>query len=124
MEFDVKVGMSKELETVVTQDMTAQHMGSGSAQVLSTPYMITLMEMASFEAAQEGLPENFTTVGTRVCVDHLAATPVGGTVTTKAVLREIDRKKLMFDVESYYGEKMIGKGTHDRFIIDTTKFGK
>lgn len=124
MEFDVKVGMSKELKTVVTQDMTAQHMGSGSAQVLSTPYMITLMEMASYEAAQEGLAENFTTVGTRVCVDHLAATPVGGTVVTKAVLREIDRKKLMFDVESYYGEKLIGKGTHDRFIIDTTKFGK
>jgi predicted thioesterase len=124
MEFDIKVGMSKETEVVVTQEMTASHMGSGSAQVLSTPYMITLMEMASYQAVQEALPQNFTTVGTRVCIDHLAATPVGGTVLTKATLKEIDRKKLVFDVESYYGEKLIGKGTHDRFVIDTTKFGK
>jgi predicted thioesterase len=124
MELDIKIGMSKETEVVVTQEMTASHMGSGSAQVLSTPYMITLMEMASYQAVQEALPQNFTTVGTRVCIDHLAATPVGGTVITKATLKEIDRKKLVFDVESYYGEKLIGKGTHDRFIIDTTKFGK
>jgi predicted thioesterase len=124
MEFDIKVGMSKEDKTVVTQEMTASHMGSGSAQVLSTPYMITLMEMTSYQAVQDALPPNFTTVGTRVCIDHLAATPVGGTVITKATLKEIDRKKLIFDVESYYKEKLIGKGTHDRFIIDTTKFGK
>lgn len=124
MEFDVKVGMSKEMQTVVAKEMTASHMGSGSAQVLSTPYMITLMEMASYQAVQDALPANHTTVGTRVCIDHLAATPVGGTVVTKATLKEIDRKKLIFEVESFYNDKPIGRGTHDRFIIDTTKFGK
>jgi len=124
MDFDVKIGMSKQTETIVTNDMTASHMGSGSAQVLSTPYMITLMEMASYQAVQDALPKNHTTVGTRVCIDHLAATPVGGKVITKATLKEIDRKKLIFEVESYYNDKLIGKGTHDRFIIDTTKFGK
>lgn len=124
MEFDIKIGMSKETQIVVTSEMTASHMGSGSAQVLSTPYMITLMEMASYQAVQDALPANHTTVGTRVCIDHLAATPVGGTVVTKATLKEIDRKKLVFEVESYYNDKPIGRGTHDRFIIDTTKFGK
>jgi predicted thioesterase len=124
MELNLNIGMSKEINTKVTEEMCASHMGSGSAQVLSTPYMILLMEQVSFQAVQDALPENCTTVGTRVCVDHLAATPIGGEVKVIGTLQEIDRKRLVFNVEAYYNDKPIGKGTHDRFVIDTTKFGK
>lgn len=124
MELNLTLGMKAEVDVVVTEEMCASHMGSGSAQVLSTPYMILLMEQASFQAVQNALPENCTTVGTRVCIDHMAATPIGGAVKVVGTLQEIDRKRLVFQVEAFYGDKPIGKGTHDRFVIDTTKFAK
>jgi predicted thioesterase len=84
--------------------------------------MIALMEQAALESVQPFLDEGQGTVGTRIEVSHLAATPVGMTVRAETELAEIDRKRLVFTVRAFAGEELIGEGRHERFIVDNGRF--
>ena len=118
----LEVGMKYEIDRVVTENDTAAKAASGSVEVLATPVMIAWMEEASLRLAQKELEEGFTTVGTEVNIKHLKGTLVGKTVKIVSVLKEIDRKKLIFDVEVFEDGVVVGTGTHTRFIIDPVKF--
>ena len=118
----LKVGMKLEVEKVVTENDTAAKAASGSVEVLATPIMIAWMEEASLRLAQKELEEGFTTVGTEVNIKHLKGTLVGKTVKILSTLKEIDRKRLVFDVEVIEDGVAVGTGSHTRFIIDTAKF--
>ncbi|MDZ7837576.1 MAG: hypothetical protein U5N58_06285 [Actinomycetota bacterium] len=80
--------------------------------------MIALMEKAAIKAVDHKLPAGLATVGTRVDVKHMAATPIGMSVTANAELIETDGPKLKFKVEAYDGKEKIGEGIHYRFIIN------
>ena len=118
----LEVGMKLEVEKLVTDNDTAAKAASGAVEVLATPFMIAWMEEASLHLAQKGLEEGLTTVGTEVNIKHLKGTLVGKTVKIVSVLKEIDRKKLVFDVEVLEDGVAVGTGTHTRFIIDPVKF--
>ena len=118
----LKVGMKLEVEKVVTENDTAAKAASGSVEVLATPIMIAWMEEASLRLAQKELEEGLTTVGTEVNIKHLKGTLVGKTVKVLSTLKEIDRKRLVFDVEVIEDGVAVGTGSHTRFIIDTAKF--
>ncbi len=124
MEFNLKVGMSVEVEELVTERDTAVNFGSGSVRVFATPMMIGLMENASLKTVDPHLPEGFATVGIHLDVKHLAATPVSMKVKARAELIEIDGKKLKFKVEAYDERDKIGEGYHSRYIINLPKFIK
>lgn len=114
--------MKYEIDRVVTENDTAAKAASGSVEVLATPVMIAWMEEASLRLAQKELEEGLTTVGTEVNIKHLKGTLVGKTVKVLSTLKEIDRKRLVFDVEVIEDGVAVGTGSHTRFIIDTTKF--
>ena len=118
----LEVGMKYEIDRVVTENDTAAKAASGSVEVLATPVMIAWMEEASLRLAQKELEEGFTTVGTEVNIKHLKGTLVGKTVKVLSTLKEIDRKRLVFDVEVIEDGAAVGTGSHTRFIIDTAKF--
>lgn len=118
----LKPGLTGEIKIKVEFDHTAAKFGSGLVEVLATPVMIGLMEGASQKAVAGFLPEGHTTVGTVVNVKHLAATPIGMEVRASAVLREVDGRRLVFDVKAYDDKERIGEGVHERFIINTQKF--
>ena len=118
----LEVGMKYEIDRVVTENDTAAKAASGSVEVLATPVMIAWMEEASLHLAQKGLEDGLTTVGTEVNIKHLKGTLVGKTVKVLSVLKEIDRKRLVFDVEVVEDGVVVGSGSHTRFIIDTAKF--
>lgn len=122
MEFDLKVGLTGEVKEMVTPDNTAKKYGSGSIDVYATPAMIGLMEKASLSSVDALLPEGFSTVGIKLDVKHLAATPIGMEVIAKAQLIEVDGKKLKFTVEAFDGKDKIGEGEHERFIVELVKF--
>ena len=122
MEFNLKIGMTAEIDTIVTEKDTAASFGSGSVLVFATPMMIGLMENAALNVVDCHLPENFATVGTHLDVKQLAATPVGMKVKAKAELVEINGKKLKFKVEAYDEKDKIGEGYHSRYIINVPKF--
>lgn len=122
VEFDLKTGMMNELEIVVEHKHTAEAMGSGGVKVFATPMMIALMEGAALKSVASHLPENFTTVGLSLHVGHIAATPVGMKVIAKAELLEINGKKLTFKVEAFDEVEKIGEGTHERYIVELSRF--
>ena len=122
MDYNLQIGASHTAEKLVEERNTAAYMGSGIVQVFATPAMILLMELAARNAVQGYLPEGSTTVGTLVNIKHVAATPLGAKVSASAVLKEIDGRKLTFEIEATDEKGIIGKGVHERAIIDVERF--
>ena len=118
----VTVGSKGRAACVVNDQNTAAAVGSGLLPVFATPQMIALMENAAVNAVQGALEQGQGTVGTRLDVTHDAATPIGMKVWAEAELTEINGKKLTFAVTAYDETGPIGKGTHERFIIQNDKF--
>ena len=90
----------------------------GKKAILDAP----LMENAAVDATQASLEEGQGTVGTRLDVSHDSATPVGMQVWAEAEVTAVDGRKLTFAVTAYDEAGPIGKGTHERFIIQNDKF--
>ena len=119
---ELKPGLAGTAETVVRETNTALAMGSGSLHVFATPSMIALMEQAACNAVAACLDEESTSVGTLVNITHNAATGTGKAVTATATLVEVQGRKLVFEVTAADEDKQIGKGTHERFIVNKEKF--
>lgn len=118
----IEEGLSHTSTMEVTNDKTAAVVGSGDMPVLATPMMIALMENAAMLAVAPHLNEGDSTVGGHISTSHLAPTALGKTITAKATLIKIEGRKLHFEVEAYEGEKLLGKGTHLRFVVNKEKF--
>ena len=118
----VTVGMKGRAETVVTPENTAAAVGSGLVPVFATPYMVALMENAAVNAVQPAMEENQGTVGTVLNITHDAATPIGMKVWAEAELTAVDGRKLTFAVTAFDDAGPIGKGVHQRFVIQNEKF--
>ena len=115
-------GLRGEVKLLVTEEDTAQHLGSGNVAVLATPRMITLMEMAGVAAVDHLLPPGQATVGGEVHVRHLAPTPLGMEIVVRSELIEVEGRRLTFRVEAFDEREKVGEGTHIRFIIDLDRF--
>jgi predicted thioesterase len=94
----------------------------GPAEVFSTPNLVLLMEEAAMDALAPFITATQETVGSTVDVAHVAATPVGMTVTATATVTEVDRRRVCFDVEARDDIEVIGRGTHERFVIELEPF--
>ncbi len=110
------------MRQTVTDQMTANRVGSGLTQVFATPMMIALMEKTCAESVAPLLPEGQSTVGTHINVSHCSATPIGMEVWCDSKLIEVDRRRLLFEVKAYDSCGLIGEGQHERFIVDNAKF--
>jgi fluoroacetyl-CoA thioesterase len=91
--------------------------------VFATGFLVGFLEWVCVLALKPHLdwPDE-QTVGTHINVSHEAATPPGLEVTGKVRLTQVDRKRLVFEVEAHDGVDQIARGTHERFIIDKTRF--
>ena len=118
----LQVGIRGEQSIVVDGTVTARVMGSGSLEVYGTPAMIALIEKTALKSIVPELDEGWGSVGTSLNVQHLASTPVGMKVTAKTELVEVDRRRLVFVAEVYDEAGLIGKGTHERFLVEEAKF--
>ena len=119
---EIKAGIKGKSELIVTKDKTAEAIGSGLLPVFATPYMVALMENTCSDSMLKYMDEGYGTVGTKLEVEHISATPVGMKVRCESELIEIDRRRLVFSVECYDETGKIGFGRHERFIIDNDKF--
>lgn len=115
-------GIKGCVERVVTEEMSALRMGSGELMVLATPCMIAMIEEAAWKSISTELEEGQGSVGTLMDVKHTAPTPMGMKVTCETVLKEVDRRRLVFEVKAYDETGIIGEGIHERFLIDNEKF--
>ncbi len=119
---EIRPGLVGEIEIVVQAQDTADALGNKGVHVLATPRLIGLIEDAGIRAVQPHLPAGAGTVGTRIDVKHLAATPVGMRVRARAILREVDGRRYVYDVEAHDETEKVAEGTHERFQINQARF--
>ena len=118
----LSIGIKGEEEVPVTQHNTAAALDSGLLAVFATPAMIALMESTARKSVAPYLEQGHSTVGTSLNVRHVAATPIGMKVRCESELIEVDRKRLLFTVNTYDEAGLIGTGTHERYIIENDRF--
>ena len=115
-------GIRGEQSVSVTAANTAKTMGSGTLDVFATPAMVALIEQTAYTSIESELEPGWGSVGTSLNIQHLSATPVGMTVTATTELVEVDRRRLVFHAEVYDEKGLVGKGTHERFLVENEKF--
>jgi fluoroacetyl-CoA thioesterase len=120
----VKPGLAGHATLLVEEQHTAPRIGSGLVHVLATPVMINLMESAALDAAEHLLPAGHQSLGTKIDVSHVAATPVGQRVTATAEVVEVAGNRIVFRVEAHDEIELIGEGTHHRIVVDVGRFDK
>ncbi|NJP90368.1 thioesterase [Nonomuraea sp. FMUSA5-5] len=115
-------GLRAHLLIMVEMEDTAKRIGSGDVPVLATPRLLTLAEAATVRAVEKHLAPGETSVGTRVELDHLAASPLGAHVQVSVELVEVDGRRLVFAFEAHEQSTVIGKGRIERVVVDRAKF--
>ena len=118
----IPVGTKSEQTLLVTSENAISFMGMDGPRVLSTPHMIGYMEHTCRNAVLPLLDPGHDSVGTQVNVTHLAATPIGMTVTFRAEVTGVQERRVTFRVEAFDEKEKIGEGTHERAIINIAKF--
>jgi fluoroacetyl-CoA thioesterase len=118
----IVAGLRGSASLVVSEEHTAPSIGSGKVRVLATPVMINLIEAAALAAVEHLLPAGYQSLGTRLDVRHIAATPVGMRVTATAEVLRVDGRTVNFRVEAHDERELIGDGTHDRVVVNVAKF--
>lgn len=119
---EITIGMNGTVSTIAEREDTALEVGSGNLLVYATPCMIALMEGAACEAINGALPEDKTTVGIELNVQHTSATPVGLEVTAHAEVIAVEGSIITFRVTAEDEAGPIGEGTHKRAVITTQRF--
>jgi predicted thioesterase len=120
MEFSV--GATADVTHAVAEADTATAFGSGDVPVLATPRVLALLEEATVAAVAPSMADGQTTVGTRISLEHQAATPVGRTVTASARLVAVDGRRLEFEVTRTDGATVAAFGTVERIVVDRARF--
>jgi fluoroacetyl-CoA thioesterase len=125
---DLKPGLRHSATIRVTEELAVPascRLFGGAVEmpaVFATAQMIAFVEWTCVAALAPYLAPHQRTVGTRVDMSHLAATPIGMTVTADIELVEIDGRRLRFKASCRDEIDVIGEGFHERAIIDHDRF--
>ena len=118
----IQPGASGSAQLVVGEEHTAPRVGSGKVHVLATPVMINLIEAAALAAIEHLLPAGYQSLGTRLDVRHIAATPVGMKIFASAVVESVSGRTILFKVSATDEKELIGDGAHERVVVNVAKF--
>ncbi len=122
---DIPPGARGTASLIVRPEHTANKFkDSILPETFATPMMVLLMENAALNAIRPYLEPGESAVGTAIAVRHLAATPVGQTVTATAEVSKVDGRHIEFDVSARDEHDEIGRGTHSRATIDLDRFNQ
>lgn len=119
---ELEAGRSATIDHVVEVRHCAPAVGSGDVEVLSTPVVLAWCESACMAAIADEMDPTNTTVGMRVRLDHLRASPVGATVTVRAELSRVEGRRFTFDVSAHQGDDEVAHGQVVRVLVDRSRF--
>ncbi len=120
----IKPGMVNEQTFEVKEEYLAGHLGTGSARVLSTPWLIALMEITSHRLLAARIPQGYSSVGIEVNMRHLAPTPPGKIVRVRSEVLSVEKNTVAFHVQAWDDLEQIGECQHKRAIIEVERFLK
>ncbi|WP_214110799.1 thioesterase family protein [Acrocarpospora catenulata] len=108
---------------MVEPEDTAIAVGSGDVPVLATPRLLAFAEGVSAAAVAPALAPGQTSVGTKVALDHLAASGLGAQVEISAELTEVDGRRLIFAVTAMDGHgTLVATAVIERIVVDRQRF--
>lgn len=120
MKESLAVGLEHEERFTVDESMTPPHVPT----VLSTPKMVQLIEMTCFSGSMPHLDPGETMVGTHICVSHEGPAYVGEEVSVKSRLKQIEGRRVTYEVEVHAPSGLISKGTHQRAVVTPRRMKK
>ena len=115
-------GLNGVAEMVVAKEDLVSRLGGVALDVLSTPRLIQLLEAAAIEAIKEFIPDQQVSLGTRVNIRHLSATPLGMKVTAHALLQSVEQNRLLFMVSAYDQKEKVAEGELERVLVPLARF--
>ena len=115
-------GLIGKSEMVVRAEDLVSQLGSVDMGVLTTSRLVQLMEAAAIKAVQEFIPSDQLSLGTHVRIKHLSPTPLGMKVIAHAILKEVDKNRLIFLVDAYDEMEKVAEGEHERILVSKERF--
>ena len=119
---EIQVGARGTAAAVVTNEMSAKEVGSGSLQVLGTPWMVAIMERAACNCLAPFLEHGHSTVGAMLQITHDKPTPVGMEIRAEAEVTAVEGRKITMSLKAFDEKGQIGSGTHVRVMIEDERF--
>lgn len=118
----IEPGTTASITHTTDKRSTAIALGSGDLPVLATPKVVALVEEAAVAAVAGLVADTDTTVGSHIDVDHLAPTPIGGTVVATATVVALKGRRLDFEATVTEEAELVAKATHVRYIVNRESF--
>lgn len=125
----IKAGLAREEFFLVAENHSAAEVGSGPAfsldgtlEVLSSPSLAAFMECVAFRLLQEQLPEDLTSLGTSVQINHKAPTLVGRRVRVRAEVSAMEGRRVTLILQGWEGPELVAEGTHQRVVVERQDF--
>lgn len=117
MKASLAAGLTATSKLTVDRERTIDFMGE-KARVYATPMLVRDIEVACRELLLQHLDPGEDSVGTRIELDHLAATLMDMPVELKVTLAEVKGRAVTLDVEGKDSVDAICRGKHQRFVVD------
>jgi len=119
---NIPIGTKGEELLLVTIEVAIDFLGVENSRVLSTPQLIQHLEITARNSIKPLLDDGWDSVGAQVHVTHLAATPIGMSVTFRSEVISVDNNKVNFRVEAFDEKEKVAEGTHERALVDIARF--
>lgn len=119
---EIQIGASASVALTVGEADTAIAFGSGDVPVLATPRLVALLEEAAVATIADDLSDGETSVGTRVAIDHLAASFVGASVIASAEVVSAAGRSVAFRITAHEDDRVVAAGDHTRVVVDRLRF--
>jgi len=119
---EVIPGLTGRCEMIVKEEDLVSRLGDIHIGVLSTPRLVQLLETAAIEAIRDHMSGDQVSLGTEVRIRHLAATPLGMRVTANALLKGVEKNRLLFLVDAYDEKEKVAEGEHERILVSKERF--
>ncbi len=121
---EIQIGVTASVALTVGETDTAIALASGDVPVLATPRLVALLEEAAVASIAADLSDGETSVGTRVAIDHLAASFVGASVIATAEVVDTAGRTVAFRLTAQEGDRVVATGEHTRVVVDRSRFLK
>jgi predicted thioesterase len=118
----VEVGQVGSLEQVVGPQHAADRFENTGVTVLATPVLCHWFESAAVRAIAPQLEPGEASVGSRLTIEHLKATPLGMRVHVESRVVVVDGRRITFEAQARDEVELVARGTHERFVVDLERF--
>ena len=116
------MGQVGRIEQVVGPEHAADRFENTGVTVLATPVLCQWFETAAVRAIASQLEPGEASVGTRLTIEHLKATPLGQRVRVESRVVAVEGRRITFEAQASDEVEEVARGTHERFVVDLDRF--